>query len=144
MQVYCSRLNFVLYDACWIQKYVTSYFLCSIMRRNSYIRYVRRNSYILFLSLVVRPSRIRHYALLHSAETTHSFIQQAPSLIFSSNPPNTDGPLVFWSDLFFRCFIKQEENSVWILSGGGCGGAPRYQEDGYSLGRLIKLGWPIG
>jgi hypothetical protein len=39
--------------------------------------------------------------------------------------PNTDGPLVFWSDLFFRCFIKQEENSVWILSGGGCGGASR-------------------
>ena len=35
---------------------------------------------ILFLPLVVRPSRIRGYALSHSAEVTHSFIQQSPSL----------------------------------------------------------------
>ena len=39
--------------------------------------------------------------------------------------PDTDGPLVFWSDLFLRCFIKQEENIGWILNGGGCDGELR-------------------
>ena len=39
--------------------------------------------------------------------------------------PNTDGPLVFLSDSFLRHFIKQEENSVWILNGGGLGGESR-------------------
>ena len=26
------------------------------------------------------------------------------------------GHLIFWSDSFLRCFIKQKENSVWILT----------------------------
>jgi hypothetical protein len=168
------------------------------MRRNSYVRFMRRNSYILFLPLVVWPSHIRGYALSHSAEVTHSFIQQAPSLPMMADKdvphrsdrltkeekvnhtkrvratnklqasldhlapasrkkqpkaartkkkmdqlarvnftkdggireevreePNTDGPLVFWSDSFLRHFIKQEENSVWILNGGGLGGESR-------------------
>ena len=30
------------------------------------------------------------------------------------------GYIIFWSDSFLRCFIKQKENSVWILTATWC------------------------
>ena len=61
--------------ACWIQECVTSYYLCSVTPGNSYIRCIRRTSYINFVPLVVGPSHMRGYTLSHSVEVTHSFIQ---------------------------------------------------------------------
>ena len=136
---------------------------------------------LFFCSLLKRPSPMRGYALSHSAEVTHSFIQQAPSLPMMADrdvprrsdrltaeekvnhtkrmratnelmasldhpapssrkkkpkvagtkkkmdqlahvnftkdggileevreEPNTDDPLVIWSDSFLRHFIKQD------------------------------------
>jgi len=48
------------------------------------------------------------------------------------------GHLVFWSDSFLRCFIKQKDNSVWILTVTVC--PPEGMESSHMYSYILAIG----
>ena len=70
------------------------------------------------MGLVFTGGDIHVWSALHSSEASNSV--KSANVKKEIREKTKKGWILMWSDAFLRCFIKQKENSVWIITATVC------------------------